>query len=256
MLSGDGRCDSPGYSAKYGTYSLMDNATGFIIDYSLVQVTETGTSVGMEKEGLRRSLATVIGDLNLSVATLATDRHCQIAAFMRMEYPSINHQFDVWHLAKSVTKEVCKAGLQKGYKELLPWLHSISNHPWWSAKTCNGDPDLLIAKWTSIVHHIVNVHKWDGDHFSHSDHEPIDDIHGRKKWLTLNGPAHQALKGIVTKPNLVRDIAKLNAFCHTGQLEVFHSLLNKYCPKRQHFFYVGMCMCAHAVSRTGPQPQH
>ena len=29
-LSGDGRCDSPGYSAKYGTYSLMDSATDLI----------------------------------------------------------------------------------------------------------------------------------------------------------------------------------------------------------------------------------
>ena len=37
-LSGDGRCDSPGYSAKYGTYSLMDSATDLILDYSLVQV--------------------------------------------------------------------------------------------------------------------------------------------------------------------------------------------------------------------------
>ena len=26
QLPGDGRCDSPGYSAKYCTYSLMDNA--------------------------------------------------------------------------------------------------------------------------------------------------------------------------------------------------------------------------------------
>ena len=52
-LSGDGRCDGPWYSAKYATYSLMDSATDLILDYSLVQVTETGSSVTMEKEGLK-----------------------------------------------------------------------------------------------------------------------------------------------------------------------------------------------------------
>ena len=35
-LSGDGRCDSPGYCAKYCTYSLMDNSSGLILDYSMV----------------------------------------------------------------------------------------------------------------------------------------------------------------------------------------------------------------------------
>ena len=52
-LSGDGRCHSPRYSAKYATYSLMDSATDLILDYSLVQVIETGSSVAMEKEGLK-----------------------------------------------------------------------------------------------------------------------------------------------------------------------------------------------------------
>ena len=52
-LSGDGRCDSPGYSAKYGTYSLMDSATDLILDYSLVQVSEVSSSVEVEKEGLK-----------------------------------------------------------------------------------------------------------------------------------------------------------------------------------------------------------
>ena len=42
-LSGDGRCDSPGYSAKYGTYALMNSTTDLILDYSLVQVSEVGT---------------------------------------------------------------------------------------------------------------------------------------------------------------------------------------------------------------------
>ena len=32
----------------------------------------------------------------------------------------------------------------------------------------------------------------------------------------------------------------LTGFHHTGALEVFHSLLLKYCPKRQHFSYIGM----------------
>ena len=240
ILSGNGRCDSSGYSAKYCTYSLMDNVTGFTVDYSLVQVTETGTSVAMEKEGLQRCLANTIDGLNLDIATLATDRQSHITAFMRTNYPNIKHQFDVWHLAKSVTKKLGKVGQQKGHTALLPWIRSISNHLWWSAKTCNGDPDLLVAKWTSIVHHIVNVHEWDSDKFSHCAHEPIDNTCDRKKWLIPNDPAHRALKQIVTKPKLVIDIAKLSDFCHTGQLEVFHSLLTKYCPKRQHFSYMGM----------------
>jgi len=48
-LSGDGCCDSPGYSAKYCTYTIMDSATDLILDYSLLQCTETGSSVAMEK---------------------------------------------------------------------------------------------------------------------------------------------------------------------------------------------------------------
>ena len=50
QLSGDGRCDSPGYSAKYCTYSLMDSATDL---NKLIQSLETGSSVAMEKERLR-----------------------------------------------------------------------------------------------------------------------------------------------------------------------------------------------------------
>lgn len=43
-LPGDGCCNSPGYTVKHCTYSLMDN-----VDYSLVQIAEMGSSVAMEK---------------------------------------------------------------------------------------------------------------------------------------------------------------------------------------------------------------
>jgi hypothetical protein len=38
VLGGDARCDSPGYSAKYGSYTLMDLVTKNILDFQLVQV--------------------------------------------------------------------------------------------------------------------------------------------------------------------------------------------------------------------------
>lgn len=39
-LGGDGRCDSPGYSAKYGSYTLMDLSENNVLDIQLVQVTK------------------------------------------------------------------------------------------------------------------------------------------------------------------------------------------------------------------------
>ena len=50
-LSGDGRCNSPGYSVNYCTYSIMDSVSDLNIDYKLVQSSETGSSVAMEKKG-------------------------------------------------------------------------------------------------------------------------------------------------------------------------------------------------------------
>ena len=37
-LSGDGRYDSPGHSAKYGGYTLMENRVNKVLDIQLVQV--------------------------------------------------------------------------------------------------------------------------------------------------------------------------------------------------------------------------
>ena len=61
-----------------------------------------------------------------------------------------------------------------------------------------------------------------------------------KKWLRSGSLVHTTLKNIVYNKTLLRDIKMLTGFHHTGALEVFHSLILKYCPKRQHFSYVGM----------------
>ena len=38
VLAGDGRADSPGHSAKYGTYSILEMSCNKILDFKLVQV--------------------------------------------------------------------------------------------------------------------------------------------------------------------------------------------------------------------------
>ncbi|KAM7309495.1 uncharacterized protein ISCGN_013126 [Ixodes scapularis] len=98
-LAGDGRADSPGYSAKYGTYSLMEMNLKRIIHFELVQSTEVKSSSHMEKEGLRRGLDNLLNE-GLIVGTLITDRHIGVKAMMTTDYPNTKHRFDAWHLAK------------------------------------------------------------------------------------------------------------------------------------------------------------
>ena len=52
--------------------------------------------------------------------------------------------------------------------------------------------------------------------------------------------AYKELQKIVFDTRLTTDLRYLTEFSHTGSLEVFHSLLNKYCPKSLHFDYEGM----------------
>ena len=54
MVSGDGQCDSPGYSAKHLCYFLMEMETDYIIDLHIADKRQTDLkSVNMEREALR-----------------------------------------------------------------------------------------------------------------------------------------------------------------------------------------------------------
>ena len=53
----------------------------------------------MEKEGLVRSLK-MLKKRRLKISTLVTDRHKQIAKWVKDTYPEVDHRYDIWHLAK------------------------------------------------------------------------------------------------------------------------------------------------------------
>ena len=240
-LDGDGRCDSPGHCAKYGTYTLMDEDTGNVVAFEVVQVSEVTSSNAMEKEGFSRCIELLEGK-GVKISRVATDRHVSISSCMAKDYPHINHQYDVWHLSKWVVKKLTNKAKQKGCEDLAPWIQSISNHLWWSAATCNGSVQILREKWKSVLDHVSNKHKWTGNtHFHRCCHRRISSSEAKKVcWLKPGTQAHLALEEVVLNTKLLKDLAKLTDFCHTGKLEVYHSMMLKYCSKREHYSHRGM----------------
>lgn len=63
------------------------------------QSNEVGSSYHMEKEGLLRGLKFLVENM-LDIKLLVSDRHKQISAWLRSEWPNIEHRYDVWHVAK------------------------------------------------------------------------------------------------------------------------------------------------------------
>nr|XP_027226450.1 uncharacterized protein LOC113818472 [Penaeus vannamei] len=80
-VGGDGRPDTPGHSAKYGPYSLMD-LDNKIITMELVQSTEVKSSVHMEKEGLIGCVRN-LEEYDVFIGKIITDRHVQITNWLR-----------------------------------------------------------------------------------------------------------------------------------------------------------------------------
>ena len=71
----------------------------------------------------------------------------------------------------------------------------------------------------------------------------IPDNIPHQKWPRSRSLVHSILENVVCNNNLLWDIKMLTGYQHTRALEVFYSLLLKYCPKRQHFSYKGMQAC-------------
>ena len=76
------------------------------------------------------------------------------------------------------------------------------------------------------MHHTADIHSWDSAGIYHEcPHPPIPRGEARKKrWLHPGSAAHDALREVVFDRNLLKDIQLLSLCCHTGNLEVYHSV--------------------------------
>ena len=77
------------------------------------QANETGGSQQTELEGAKRCFNYLKG-LGLSIAIFVSDRHKGIAKWIRENCASTKHYYDIWHIARSITKKLLSASKEKG----------------------------------------------------------------------------------------------------------------------------------------------
>ncbi|XP_063731390.1 uncharacterized protein LOC134859038 [Eleginops maclovinus] len=235
VVGGDMRADSPGHSAKYGSYSLMNLESNHIVDLQLVQSNEVGGSYHMEKEGLKRCLDLLEAN-GLSVEYILTDRHPQIQKFLRER--KITQFYDVWHFEKGLSKKLDKLAQNKDCGLLKKWLRRIKNHVYWSAMSSTLGPE-KVAKWVSLVNHLQNVHVHEDPFFPRCLH-PVTVSRDTSKWFQPGSIALHKLEKILVNKRVVRDVEKLSHQHQTSSLEAFHSSILHFAPEDVVFPFMGM----------------
>ncbi|KAM3914028.1 LOW QUALITY PROTEIN: uncharacterized protein RB166_019205 [Leptodactylus fuscus] len=231
-VAGDGQCDSPGHSAKYCVYTVMDTVTDKILDFEVVQRSQFSSSTAMEKHGF--GVMDRLLETGFKIKIFASDRHVGIRRQMRTDYANVNHQFDVRHYAKSIKKKLTAASHVKLCREITLWIDKIGLH------TCKRKPELLREKWLSLLEHISDNHEWEGELYTKCSHGTLDDSRKDILWLRKETPPYQNIQKIVNSKQFEKKLPHLMHNCHTGQLENFQSLVTKYRTKRIHFGIDGM----------------
>ncbi|XP_056100848.1 uncharacterized protein LOC130079563 [Rhinichthys klamathensis goyatoka] len=234
IVAGDMRADSPGHSAKYGSYTMMDLQTNNIIDIQLVQSSEVGGRRHMEEEGLRRSLD-LLEESGVKLDCVVTDRHPQIRKFLKDR--KINHYYDVWHMVKGLSKKLEKISREKDCSLVKKWRKSITNHLCWSASGADSGPE-RVAKWTSIMNHIQDIHTHSDPAFPRCQHEQrVSKDHS--KWFHPGSTALDKLHRVLMNKRVLSDVEKLSPHYQTSTVESFHKVISHFAPKHVVFPFIG-----------------
>ncbi|KAH7973716.1 hypothetical protein HPB49_004179 [Dermacentor silvarum] len=76
-------------------------------------------------------------------------------------------------------KKLRAAAKLKKFQELAPWIPAVVNHLYWWALSSRVQPELILAKWRSLVRHVVDIHVHDESLYQRGEHEPL----AKKRWL-------------------------------------------------------------------------
>ncbi|XP_030277722.1 uncharacterized protein LOC115584440 [Sparus aurata] len=130
-----------------------------------------------------------------------------------------------------------KISKEKECQKLQKWMRSINNHIYWTAATSSTGPE-RVAKWTSILNHVQDVHTHDDPLYPKCLHE-VHQTRDKNKWLRAGTPAFYKLEKLLTNKRTLKDVAKLSPHHQTSSVEAFHSVILRFAPKNVVFPFIG-----------------
>uniref|UniRef100_K1P3F9 Uncharacterized protein n=1 Tax=Magallana gigas TaxID=29159 RepID=K1P3F9_MAGGI len=117
-LGGDGRADTPGHCAKFGSYTLIDLEKNMVVDLQLIQSNEVQGSCNMKKEGQIRGI-NYFEHNGVPLGLIVIDRHLQVAKFY----------IDVWHVDKDYVAVLMDSAKSQAMNTKMPHCEDIGEAP-------------------------------------------------------------------------------------------------------------------------------
>ncbi|XP_028412039.1 uncharacterized protein LOC114534767 [Dendronephthya gigantea] len=191
----------------------------------------------MEFEGFQRCMYFLLGE-RMDVSTFVSDRHQQIAKYMREKRPKTIHYFVIWHLKKKLHKVLTKLDMETDGEELAEWVQPCINHLC-ATSTHSGNGRIIVAKFKSFLSHIVDKHDGlDDPLYNQCAHGELTP----RKWI---------LPGIYNircnaETSFVNGIKQASPLDQTSCLEGFHSVVNQFAPKMNAYSFSGI-YCRHIL---------
>ncbi len=171
------------------------------------------------------------------------------------------------------------------------WLRSIKNHVYWCATSSTSGPE-KVAKWTSLLNHIQNMHIHGNPEFPKCAH-PHQVSRDPKKWfrpgmhpifpLLYNVAKYRqslllviiilhclflSFKGqcrfikwkrSLNNKRVLKDVEKLSHHYQTSSLKAFHSVIRRFAPKNAVLPFIEMLcryyILLHVICEPGAQTQ-
>lgn len=83
----------------------------------------------------------------------------------------------------------------RGCEDLKLWRPAVINHlHWTAASTPDGDPNVMEAKWCSMVNHVQDIHEHGDAAFPHCAHPPLEGEAREKEWLEPGTTYYRGLR--------------------------------------------------------------